>query len=111
MADKWRLIHPNHINAIVDGYEATIEHSRDRVGFTLDRRIAAAAAGQRTCCAPSVAGLGPAGPGAPARHLAGNGQIPAGRAGLAVQLATIVARNFTWKMTDGFKDASRAKVR
>jgi len=27
------------------------------------------------------------------------------------QHATIVARNFTWKMTDGFKDASRAKVR
>ena len=39
MADKWQLIHPNHINAIVDGYEATIEHFRDRVGFTLDRRI------------------------------------------------------------------------
>jgi len=39
MADKWQLIHPNHVNAIVDGYEATIEHFRDRVGFTLDRRI------------------------------------------------------------------------
>ena len=39
MADKWQLIHPNHINAIVDGYEPTIEHFRDRVGFTLDKRI------------------------------------------------------------------------
>ena len=39
MADKWQLVHPNHINAIVDGYEPTIEHFRDRVGFTLDRRI------------------------------------------------------------------------
>ena len=28
MADKWQLIYPNHINAIVDGYEATIEHFR-----------------------------------------------------------------------------------
>jgi hypothetical protein len=32
MVGKWQLIHPNHINAIVDGYEATIEHFRDRVG-------------------------------------------------------------------------------
>ncbi len=27
MADKWQLIHPNHINAIVDGYEATMSTS------------------------------------------------------------------------------------
>ena len=49
MADKWRLIHPNHINAIVDGYEATIEHFRDRVGFTLDRRIPDSGDGTDAC--------------------------------------------------------------
>ncbi len=49
MADKWQLIHPNHINAIVDGYEATIEHFRDRVGFTLDRRIPDSGDGTDAC--------------------------------------------------------------
>jgi glyoxalase/bleomycin resistance protein/dioxygenase superfamily protein len=49
MAEKWRLIHPNHINAIVDGYEATIEHFRDRVGFTLDRRIPDSGDGTDAC--------------------------------------------------------------
>jgi catechol 2,3-dioxygenase-like lactoylglutathione lyase family enzyme len=49
MADKWQLIHPNHVNAIVDGYEATIEHFRDRVGFTLDRRIPDSGDGTDAC--------------------------------------------------------------
>lgn len=49
MADKWQLIHPNHINAIVDGYEPTIEHFRDRVGFTLDRRIPDSGDGTDAC--------------------------------------------------------------
>lgn len=49
MADKWQLIHPNHINAIVDGYEATIEHFRDRVGFTLDKRIPDSGDGTDAC--------------------------------------------------------------
>ena len=49
MADKWQLIHPNHINAIVDGYEETIEHFRDRVGFTLDRRIPDSGDGTDAC--------------------------------------------------------------
>jgi hypothetical protein len=49
MAGKWQLIHPNHINAIVDGYEATIEHFRDRVGFTLDRRIPDSGDGTDAC--------------------------------------------------------------
>jgi len=49
MAEKWQLIHPNHINAIVDGYEATIEHFRDRVGFTLDRRIPDSGDGTDAC--------------------------------------------------------------
>ena len=49
MADKWQLIHPNHINVIVDGYETTIEHFRDRVGFTLDRRIPDSGDGTDAC--------------------------------------------------------------
>lgn len=49
MADKWQLIHPNHINAIVDGYEATIEHFRDRIGFTLDKRIPDSGDGTDAC--------------------------------------------------------------
>ena len=49
MADKWQLIHPNHINAIVDGHEASIEHFRDRVGFTLDRRIPDSGDGTDAC--------------------------------------------------------------
>jgi hypothetical protein len=49
MAEKWRLIHPNHINAIVDGYEASIEHFRDRVGFILDRRIPDSGDGTDAC--------------------------------------------------------------
>jgi catechol 2,3-dioxygenase-like lactoylglutathione lyase family enzyme len=49
MADKWQLIHPNHINAIVDGYEATIEHFRDRLGFTLDQRIPDSGDGTDAC--------------------------------------------------------------
>jgi catechol 2,3-dioxygenase-like lactoylglutathione lyase family enzyme len=49
MADKWQLIHPNHINAIVDGYEAAIEHFRDRVGFTLDRQIPDSGDGTDAC--------------------------------------------------------------
>jgi hypothetical protein len=36
---KWRLEQVNHVNAIVDGWEASMEHFRDRVGFTLNRRI------------------------------------------------------------------------
>jgi len=49
MADKWQLIHPNHINAIVDGYEASIEHFRDRIGFTLDKRIPDSGDGTDAC--------------------------------------------------------------
>jgi hypothetical protein len=49
MADKWQLIHPNHINAIVDGYEETIEHFRDRVGFILDRGIPDSGDGTNAC--------------------------------------------------------------
>jgi hypothetical protein len=49
MADKWQLIHPNHVNAIVDGYEASIEHFRDRIGFTLDKRIPDSGDGTDAC--------------------------------------------------------------
>lgn len=49
MANKWQLRYPNHINAIVDGYEATIEHFRDRMGFTLDRRIPDSGDGTDAC--------------------------------------------------------------
>jgi hypothetical protein len=37
--EKWILDHVNHINAIMDGYQETVEHFRDRVGFTLNREI------------------------------------------------------------------------
>ena len=40
MADKWQLIHPKHINAIVDGYEETIEHNSG--SYPLSRRELAA---------------------------------------------------------------------
>lgn len=49
MADKWQLVHPNHINAIVDGYEPTIEHFRDRVGLTLDHTIPDSGDGTEAC--------------------------------------------------------------
>jgi catechol 2,3-dioxygenase-like lactoylglutathione lyase family enzyme len=49
MTDKWQLIHPNHVNAIVDGYEATIEHFRDRLGFTLDLQIPDSGDGTDAC--------------------------------------------------------------
>ena len=39
MVDKWRLLEANHINAIVDGYEATIADFRDTLGFTVDMLI------------------------------------------------------------------------
>jgi hypothetical protein len=39
VAEKWILDHVNHINAIMDGYSETVEHFRDRVGFTLNREI------------------------------------------------------------------------
>ena len=39
MVDKWQLLQANHINAIVNGYEATIAHFRDRLGFTVDMLI------------------------------------------------------------------------
>src|ERR1700722_18488356 len=38
MADKWQLIGMNHVNAIVDGSERSIEHFQ-RVGLDLTRRI------------------------------------------------------------------------
>jgi catechol 2,3-dioxygenase-like lactoylglutathione lyase family enzyme len=49
VAEKWQLIHPNHINAIVDGYEASIEHFRDRIGFTLDKQIPDSGDGTDAC--------------------------------------------------------------
>jgi len=48
-ANRWVLNHANHINAIVDGYEAAIEHFRDRLGFTLDSRIPDAGDGTDAC--------------------------------------------------------------
>ncbi len=38
MADTWQLKSINHINIVVEGFEQTIEHFRDRVGFVLDRK-------------------------------------------------------------------------
>ena len=38
MSETWQLKNINHINVIAEGFEATIEHFRDRVGFTLDRK-------------------------------------------------------------------------
>ncbi len=38
MTDTWQLKNINHINVIAEGFEATIEHFRDRMGFTLDRK-------------------------------------------------------------------------
>lgn len=48
-AGQWQLLHVNHINAITDGHEATIEHFRDRVGFVLDRRIPDSGDGTDAC--------------------------------------------------------------
>jgi hypothetical protein len=38
VADTWQLRNVNHINIIAAGFEPTIEHFRDRVGFLLDRK-------------------------------------------------------------------------
>jgi len=38
VAETWQLKNINHINVIVEGFEPTIEHFRDRVGFVLDRK-------------------------------------------------------------------------
>ena len=38
MAGTWQLQNINHINIIAAGFESTIEHFRDRVGFVLDRK-------------------------------------------------------------------------
>jgi catechol 2,3-dioxygenase-like lactoylglutathione lyase family enzyme len=49
VAAQWSLDHVTHINALVDGYEASVEHFRDRVGFTLDREIPDAGDGTDAC--------------------------------------------------------------
>jgi hypothetical protein len=55
---KWRLEKVNHVNAIVDGWDAAIEHFRDRVGFTLDRRIPDEGQGDGTdACLMSLGGV------------------------------------------------------
>jgi catechol 2,3-dioxygenase-like lactoylglutathione lyase family enzyme len=55
---KWRLQQVNHINAIVDGWEASIEHFRDRIGFTLDMRIPDEGQGDGTdACLMSLGGV------------------------------------------------------
>jgi hypothetical protein len=38
VAGRWQLQNINHINIIAAGFEPTIEHFRDRVGFVLDRK-------------------------------------------------------------------------
>jgi hypothetical protein len=38
VAHTWQLRNINHINVIAEGFEPTIQHFRDRVGFTLDRK-------------------------------------------------------------------------
>ncbi len=38
MAGTWQFENINHINVIAEGFEDTIAHFRDRVGFTLDRK-------------------------------------------------------------------------
>jgi hypothetical protein len=38
VAGTWQLQNINHINIIAAGFESTIEHFRDRVGFVLDRK-------------------------------------------------------------------------
>jgi hypothetical protein len=48
-AGTWDLDHVNHINAISDGYQETIEHYRDRVGFVLDREIPDGGDGTEAC--------------------------------------------------------------
>jgi hypothetical protein len=48
-ADTWNLDHVNHINAITDGYQDTLEHFRDRVGFTLNREIPDSGDGTDAC--------------------------------------------------------------
>jgi hypothetical protein len=52
-----------------------------------------------------------AGPGAPARHRAETVRYRLDVLAQRLQRATIVARNFTWNMTNGFKDTTRAQVR
>jgi hypothetical protein len=39
MAHAWQLLALNHINVIVDGYDETVAHLRDRLGFALDREM------------------------------------------------------------------------
>jgi hypothetical protein len=38
VAETWQLKNVNHINIVAEGFEETIEHFRDRVGFVLDRK-------------------------------------------------------------------------
>ncbi len=39
MTENWKLIGMNHINAIVDGYEPSVEHFTERLGMDLSFRI------------------------------------------------------------------------
>jgi catechol 2,3-dioxygenase-like lactoylglutathione lyase family enzyme len=39
MAEPWQLLELNHINLVVDGYDETVAHLRDRLGFALQREM------------------------------------------------------------------------
>jgi catechol 2,3-dioxygenase-like lactoylglutathione lyase family enzyme len=49
MANKWQLIGVNHVNAIVDGYQDSVAHFRDRLGFDLPHEIPDSGDGTDAC--------------------------------------------------------------